>query len=191
MPLAGGVVLAALVAVLPADYLGLSLPLMERALLGESVPHLAFLWKALFVAVTLGSGWYGGIVTPQFVIGAVAGGAFGPWLGLTAAQGAAVGMVAVVASASNTPIAAMLMGIELFGGGSTLYVAGACVAAYLMIGHRSVYPAQHLAYPKTAWFTAPADQPVGHEKVQLSWGVLRWLGAVRRLLMRRGGRGGP
>lgn len=191
VPLAGGVVLAALVAVLPADYLGLSLPLMERALLGESVPHLAFLWKALFVAVTLGSGWYGGIVTPQFVIGAVAGGAFGPWLGLTAAQGAAVGMVAVVASASNTPIAAMLMGIELFGGGSTLYVAGACVAAYLMIGHRSVYPAQHLAYPKTAWFTAPADQPVSHEKVQLSWGVLRWLGAVRRLLMRRGGRGGP
>mgnify|MGYP000862510846 CR=1 FL=1 len=71
-------------------------------------------------------------------------------------------------------LAAVLMGVELFGGGSTLYVAGACVSAYLMVGHRSVYPAQHLAYPKAAWFTAPADQPVGHEKVQLSYGLLRW-----------------
>lgn len=186
LPLAGGAVLALLAALLPSEYLGLSLPVMERALQGEPMPYLGFLWKTLLVAVTLGSGFYGGIVTPQFVIGAVAGGAFAPWLGLAPAQGAAVGLVAVVASASNTPIAAVLMGIELFGGGSTLYVAGACVAAYLMIGHRSVYPAQHLAYPKAAWFSAPADQPVGHEKVQLSFGVLRWLGAVRRLLLRRG-----
>lgn len=185
LPLIGGVVLAALAAVLPSDYLGLSLPIMERALQGEPMPYLGFLWKSLLVAVTLGAGFYGGIVTPQFVIGAVAGAAFGPWLGLAPAQGAAVGLVAVVASASNTPIAAVLMGIELFGGGSTLYVAGACMAAYLMIGHRSVYPAQHLAYTKASWFSAPADLPVGHEKVQLSWGVLRWLGELRRLVRRR------
>lgn len=182
VPAVGGALLAMLVAVLPADYLGLSLPLMERALQGEPMPYLGFAWKTLFVAVTLGSGYYAGIVTPQFVIGAVTGGAFAPWLGLDPAQGAAVGLVAVMASASNTPIAAMLMGIELFGGGSTLYVAGACVAAYLMIGHRSVYSAQHLAYPKAVWFVAPADQPIRHEKVQLSWGVLRWLGEARRLL---------
>lgn len=182
LPMLGGVLVALLVLLLPTDYLGLSLPIMDRALQGEPMPYLGFLWKALLVAITLGSGYYGGIVTPQFVIGAVTGGAFAPWLGLAPAQGAAVGLVAVVASASNTPIAAVLMGIELFGGGSTWYVAGACVAAYLMIGHRSVYPAQHLAYPKSAWFTAPADQPVGHEKVQLSWGVLRWLGELRRRL---------
>lgn len=188
LPMLGGVVLSLLVVAVPTDYLGLSLPLMDRALQGEAVPYLGFLWKALLVAVTLGSGFYGGIVTPQFVIGAVTGGAFAPWLGLEPAQGAAVGLVAVVASASNTPVAAVLMGIELFGGGSTLYVAGACVAAYLMIGHRSVYPAQQVAYPKAAWFSTPADQPVGHEKVQLSWGVLRWLGEVRRLWVRRIGR---
>lgn len=184
VPAAGGVVLALLLAIVPADYLGLSLPLMDRALQGAPVAYFGFLWKTLLVAVTLGSGFYAGIVTPQFVIGAVTGGAFGPWLGLEPAQGAAVGLVAVVASASNTPIAAVLMGVELFGGGSTLYVAGACAAAYLMIGHRSVYPAQPLAYPKAAWFTAPVDQPLGHEKVQLSRGVLHWLGAVRRLFTR-------
>ena len=174
LPLLGGVVLALLLAVLPREYMGLSLPVMERALQGQATPWLGFLFKIVLVAVTLGSGFYGGIVTPQFVIGAVLGGALAPLLGMDAAQGAAVGLVAVVASASNTPVAAVLMGVELFGGGSTLYVAGACVSAYLMVGHRSVYPAQHLAYPKAAWFTAPADQPVGHEKVQLSYGLLRW-----------------
>src|SRR5574337_200588 len=123
-PLAGGIVVALLVTLIPTDYLGLSLPLMERALHGEAMPYLGFLWKALLVAVTLGSGFYGGIVTPQFVIGAVTGGAFAHVLGIHAALGAAVGMVAVVASASNAPIAAILMGVELFGAESTLYVAG-------------------------------------------------------------------
>jgi len=149
---------------------------MDRALAGESVPVLGFLWKALLVALTLGSGFYGGIVTPQFVIGAVAGGACAPLLGLAPAQGAAVGLVAVVAAASNTPVAALIMGVELFGAGSIWYVAGACAAAYLVIGHRSVYPAQHLAYAKSAWIVASPDEPVGNEKVQLSYGLLRWWG---------------
>lgn len=184
LPATGGIVLALMLLVLPGDYIGLSLPVMERALAGEAMPWLGFLWKALLVAVTLGSGFYGGIVTPQFVIGAVAGGAFAPLLGLAPAQGAAVGLVAVVASASNTPVAAILMGVELFGGGSTLYVAGACVAAYLMIGHRSVYPAQQVAYPKAAWFTVRGEPLIGPEKVQLSWGLLRWLLDLRELYRR-------
>lgn len=185
LPLAGGVLLALLLIVLPRDFMGLSLPVMERALQGEPVPWLGFLVKIALVSLTLGSGFYGGIVTPQFVIGTVLGGAVAPLLGMHPAQGAAVGMVAVVASASNTPVAAVLMGVELFGGNSTLYVAGACVSAYLMIGHRSVYPAQHLAYPKAAWFSAPGDQPVGHEKVQLSYGLLRWWSEVVLPLWRR------
>ncbi|WP_255568892.1 chloride channel protein [Comamonas sp. NLF-1-9] len=183
-PMLGGVLLALLMLVLPSDYLGLSLPQMERALAGEGMPAAGFLWKALLVALTLGSGFYGGIVTPQFVIGAVAGAACAPWLGLAVAQGAAVGLVAVVAAASNTPLAALIMGVELFGSGSIWYVAGACVAAYLVIGHRSVYPAQHLAYAKSAWIMASPNAPVGDEKVQLSYGLLRWWGDLLRQLRR-------
>jgi H+/Cl- antiporter ClcA len=168
VPLLGGVVLALLILAIPNEYLGLSLPLMDQALRGEPMPYLGFFWKALLVAITLGSGFYGGIVTPQFVMGAVAGGAFAHLLGLHAALGAAVGLVAVVASASNAPIAAILMGVELFGADSTLYVAGACVAAYLIIGHRSVYPEQQVAYSKSSWIFARADLPVGQEKVRLS-----------------------
>ncbi len=185
LPMLGAVVLALLLLVLPTDYLGLSLPLMERALDGQSMPTLGFLWKTLLVAITLGSGFYGGIVTPQFVIGAVLGGAFAPALGLAPALGAAVGLVAVVASASNAPIAAILMGVELFGADSTLYVAGACVAAYLIIGHRSVYPAQQIAFSKSSWIFARADLPVGQEKVRLSYGLLRWWTRRRRQLGRR------
>ena len=180
VPALGGVVLALLVLVIPTEYFSLSLPLMERALHGDSVPYLGFFWKALLVAITLGSGFYGGLVTEQFVMGAVAGGAFAHFLGLKAALGAAVGLVAVVASASNAPIAAILMGVELFGADSMLYVAGACVAAYLVIGHRSVYPEQQVAYSKSSWIFARADLPVGQEKVRLSYGLLRWLRMRRK-----------
>ncbi|WP_103035365.1 chloride channel protein [Castellaniella caeni] len=174
MPMLGGVVLAALVTVIPTDYLGLSLPLMDRALQGEAMPYLGFLWKSLLVAVTLGSGFYGGIVTPQFVIGAVAGNAFAHLFGISPMLGAAVGLVSVVAAASNTPLAAILMGVELFGGVvGTVYVSGAAIAAYLIIGHRSVYPDQRLGHAKSSWLRARTEIPVGQEKTHLSYGLLK------------------
>ena len=174
MPCIGGVVLALLILVIPNEYMGLSLPLMDRALAGQPMPYLGFLWKALLVAITLGSGFYGGLITEQFVMGAVAGGAFAHLLGLSPALGAAVGLVSVVAAASNTPIAAILMGVELLGGESTLYVAGATIAAYLIVGHRSVYPEQQIAATKTSWMTSSSDVLVSQEKVRLSSELLDW-----------------
>lgn len=177
MPMIGGVMLSLLILVIPRDYLGLSLPMMDRALGGEAMPAFGFLWKTLLVAITLGSGFYGGIVTPQFVIGAISGNVFGHMLGIEPALGAVIGLVAVVASASNTPIAAMLMGVELFGGtAGTAYIAGAGIAAYLIIGHRSVYPDQVVAYSKSSWMSVRPDMPVGDEKFHLSNGLLKWLG---------------
>ena len=180
VPVLGGALVAVLILIVPTDYLGLSLPVMERALQGEAMPWLGFFWKALLVAITLGSGFYGGVVTPQFVIGAVLGSAIAPWVGLDPAQGAAVGFVAVVAAASNAPVAAVLMGVELFGADALLHVAGACVAAYLIIGHRSIYPAQLVAFSKSSWIFARADLPVGQEKVRLSRGLLRWWSKRRK-----------
>lgn len=181
LPMTGGIVLSALIIVIPTDYLGLSLPLIDRALEGQAMPYFGFLWKTILVAITLGSGFYGGIATPQFVIGAIAGSAFAPLLGLSPALGAAVGLVAVVASASNTPIAAILMGVELFGGTlGMIYVAGAGIAAYLIIGHRSVYPDQLIAYSKTSWMVVRPDMPLGQEKIYLSYGLLRWWSKFKR-----------
>ena len=186
LPLLGGVLLAALIIVIPRDYLGLSLPLMDRALHGEAMPYLGFLWKTLLVAITLGSGFYGGIVTPQFVIGAVAGNALAHLLGIPPALGAAAGLTAVVAAASNTPIAAILMGVELFGGtAGTIYAAGAAIAAYVIIGHRSVYPDQVVHYAKSSWLHYRSGRALGEDKIHLSYGLLKGLIRLRSNRERR------
>lgn len=173
MPLLGGLILSALIIVIPTDYLGLSIPIMNQALNGEEVPYLGFLWKSLLVAITLGSGFYGGIATPQFVIGALSGNVAANFLGVDPALGAAVGMAAVLSSASNTPIAAVFLGYELFGDVIGIYVVGACITAYIVIGHRSVYPEQLVAYPKSLWVHLVPEIALGKEKIHISYGLLR------------------
>lgn len=173
VPLIGGSILSLLIIFLPTDYLGLSLPLMDRALGGEHVDFLAFFWKIAFVAITLGSGFYGGIVTPQFVIGATAGNVFAHVLQIDPILGAAVGMVSVVAASSNTPIAAITMGFELFGSSIGLYMLAACIPAYLMVGHRSVYPDQLVSYPKSLWMQMKAGISLKNEQIHVSYGVLK------------------
>ncbi|HEX7057178.1 MAG TPA: chloride channel protein [Bacilli bacterium] len=173
VPLFGGLILSVLILFLPADYLGLSLPLMDRALNGEHIAFFAFFWKIVFVAITLGSGFYGGIVTPQFVIGAAAGNVFAHLLHINPVLGAAIGMVAVVAASSNTPIAAIAMGFELFGSSIGLYMLAACIPAYIMVGHRSVYPDQLVTFPKSLWMQLQAGVPLKNEHIHISYGVLK------------------
>jgi H+/Cl- antiporter ClcA len=180
MPFIGGLVLAALIVVIPTDYLGLSLPLMSNALQGNHVDFLGFAWKSLLVAITLGSGFYGGIVTPQFVVGALAGNAFGHLLGVNAAFGAAIGMISVVAASSNTPIAAVLMGFELYGNSAAIYFASACVTAYIVVGHRSVYTDQVLAYSKSLWLRHAPDEALNPGQIQISYSLLRKTQYFRR-----------
>jgi H+/Cl- antiporter ClcA len=144
-PAAGGFALLALTALVGSrDYLGLSLPLAARAVHGEDVVLWAFALKLVFTALTLGSGFLGGEVTPLFVIGATLGHALGRLLGVDPAFMAALGFVAVFAGASNTPLACVLMGVELFGGGALVYSLTLCAVAYLASGHRSIYRTQRI-----------------------------------------------
>lgn len=180
MPALGGLIMAGLIVVIPTDYLGLSLPLMDQSLAGDAMPYLGFFWKSLLVAITLGSGFYGGIVTPQFVIGAITGSAFAHFLGISPALGGAIGLVSVVAAASNAPIAAILMGVELFGQMTgTIYVAGASITAYLIIGHRSVYPDQLVAFSKTSWMSAETGTSLGWGQFHLSYSLRRRINVLR------------
>lgn len=182
LPVIGGILLSTLLWFTSSDYLGLGLPLMDHALHGKPIEFWAFLWKILFVAITLGSGFYGGIVTPQFVIGAVAGNAFSTYIGVNPILGAAIGMAAVMASSSNTPIAAIVMGFEVFGSSAGVYVLAACITAYVMVGHRSVYPDQRVAYTKSLLLRMTFGIPVEQEHVHMSYSVLR---RIRKLQMRR------
>ena len=61
-----------------------------------------------------------------------------------------MGFVAVFAGATNTPLACMMMGIELFGTESGVYIAIACVVSYLLSGHNSIYGKQIIGEAKNS-----------------------------------------
>jgi len=105
--------------------------------------------KIVFTAVTLGSGFKGGEVTPLFFIGATLGNTLATLGGMPVDILAALGFVAVFAGATNTPIASTVMAVELFGGEHILYFAVACIFAYLASGHAGIYPGQRIDTPKT------------------------------------------
>lgn len=108
----------------------------------------SWLLKLIFTAVTLGSGFKGGEVTPLFFIGAALGNTLAMLLGAPVDLFAALGFLAVFAGATNTPLACTLMGIELFGSEYTAYFATACTLAYLFSGHSGIYLSQRIGTPK-------------------------------------------
>jgi H+/Cl- antiporter ClcA len=127
-----------------SDYLGLGVPTIVRAFVDPGLPIETFAWKLVFTAVTLGAGFLGGEVTPLFFVGAALGNALARLLGLPLDLGAGVGLAAVFAAASNTPLALSIMAMELLGAPVFPHVVIVCVLAYLLSGHRSIYPAQRL-----------------------------------------------
>jgi H+/Cl- antiporter ClcA len=133
------------------DYLGLGLPTMGRAFLDPALPWYTFLGKLVFTAVTLGTGFLGGEVTPLFFVGATLGNALAAPLGLPLEMCAGVGLAATFAVASNTPFALTVMAVELFGIHVLPHVAFVSVLAYLMTGPRSIYSAQRGLDAKLRW----------------------------------------
>ncbi len=174
LPAMGGIILSILILFEPTDYLGLSLSLLNQALHGEHIALFAFFWKIIFVSITLATGFSGGVITPLFVIGATAGNTFGHLLGINPTLAAAVGMMAVIASASNTPLSAIIMGLELFGRFTGVYVLAASITAYIIVGHRSVYPSQIVSISKSLWMHLDLNIPLEREtNIHVSYGALR------------------
>jgi H+/Cl- antiporter ClcA len=143
--LIGGSLVVLLAFLFSKQYLGLGLDTIQACLAGVAIVWYAFILKMLFTAITLSFGGSGGIITPIFFIGTAAGSLFARMLGLDQATFAAIGLVSLLAGAANTPIAASIMAIELFGPAVAAYATVACVISFLMTGHRSVYPSQVLA----------------------------------------------
>ena len=154
-PFMAGIILSLLMLLAGRQYGGLSLPLLTRALSGYHIPTLAFGWKLVFVAITLGLGMSGGIITPLFVIGATLGSALGMALGIPMAIGAELGMIAVTAAGANAPIAAIIMGMELFGAHLAPDFLIVAIPAFIMIGNHSVYPSQRVRLQKSPWVAIP------------------------------------
>lgn len=147
--LIGGVILVGLVYLFSTKYLGLGIDTVQGTLRGEQVIWYAFLVKGLFTAVTLSFGGSGGVITPIFFVGTCAGVAFAQLFNQDTSLFAAIGMVSLLAGATNTPIASSIMAVELFGHHIAPYAALACIISFLMTGHRCVYPSQILGIRKS------------------------------------------
>jgi len=166
-PAIGGMLVIALVHALGTSaYLGLGVvspdPSAPSILAFFGPLHFgwAWAWKLVFTAISLGSGFKGGEVTPLFFIGAGLGNALSGLMDAPVDLFAALGFVAIFAAASNTPLACTIMGIELFGAAHTPYIAVACFVAYLCSGHSGIYLSQRVAVPKTGAAHLPPDIPL-------------------------------
>ena len=148
LPLIGGIILAVLVLACGwRDYQGLSIPLALEAMNGSAAGQWGT--KLLLTSLTIGSGFVGGEFIPLFVIGALAGASYAHITGANVALFAMVGAVAVLAGATNAPLACTLLGIELFGGNGIVLFAVACAAAYATSGHTGIYHAQPVSAHKS------------------------------------------
>jgi len=147
----GGVALVLLYLSACDVYAGLGTDTINGVLAGTThVLAGAFLIKILATSITLETGGSGCIVTPIFFVGATSGSALAPIFGVQTTFLAAVGLVAMLAAAANTPIAAAVMAMELLPGPEGVYAALAAATAFLMVGHRSVYASQKIGLSKSA-----------------------------------------
>ena len=130
------------------QYLGTGVLLIEDALHGNAMDPLAFVWKTVFTGITFGSGGNGGLFFPALAIGASAGNLFSQVFTLDAALFAAIGAIAVLAAATNTPLTSAVLAMELFGAGVGVHAAFAAVIAFIVSGDRSVFPNQVVLFKK-------------------------------------------
>lgn len=129
------------------DYLGAGMNVIERSLHGE-VRAEAFLLKMLLTALTLGVGYKGGEIVPSFFVGATFGCLMGQILGLSPSMCAAVGMICVFCGVTNSPIASLLIALELFGMEGIYFVLIGIAVSYRLSGYYSLYETQKIVISK-------------------------------------------
>ena len=158
--MAGGLVLVAVGQTVSPDYLGLGTEGLNEALVtGTVASPFGFLYKMLTTAVTFAAGGVGGLITPVFFIGAQAGAVLSSFLQVDGATLAALGLAAVLAGTANTPLAATIMAIELFGGEIAPYAMVVCIISFLVTGRQSIFPHQRITWDSGKTEEAPAPLP--------------------------------
>jgi H+/Cl- antiporter ClcA len=160
-PVAGGIVIVIFVfASGSTKYIGLGVPAIVASF-HEQQEWFVFLIKMLLTVLTLSAGFKGGEVTPLFFIGATLGSFLSLFIPLPVGLLAGMGFVAVFSGAANTPLACVLMGIELFGADTGVYIAIACFMAYFFSGHTGIYTSQTIGAPKHPLFIRQQSKKLG------------------------------
>ena len=152
-PVAGAALLLAIGLLFGGEFLGLGSDTIWAMVAGEENLPLGFAVKIAAMGITLAAGGCGGEITPTFFIGASSGLLFSMITGLDPSFCAALGVCAVLAASTNTPISGTLFAMELFGAQIAAFAGVACAVSYLVVGHRSLYPTQVLLSPKSRAFS--------------------------------------
>ena len=143
--LLGSVVLTCLLLILwKGRYTGLGTNLIALSVGGGTIYPLDWLLKLLLTVFTLSLGFQGGEVTPLFAIGASLGAVLAPVLGLPIPLVAGLGYLSVFGSSTNTLLAPIFIGVEVFGPANALPYAIVMAFAYLINHKTSIYGQQKM-----------------------------------------------
>ena len=107
-----------------------------------------FLMKLLFTAVTLAAGFKGGEIVPTFCIGATFGCTLAGLMGLDPGIGGALGLIGLFCCVTNSPIAAIILSVEMFGSANLYLFAFVCVIAFVISGNWGLYASQIIQFSK-------------------------------------------
>ena len=129
-------------------YNGAGMDMALGAVAGEA-DWYDFLMKMLFTAVTISAGFKGGEIVPTFCVGATFGCLVGGLLGLDPGFAAALGLVGLFCCATNSPIASIILSMEMFGSTNIYLFAFTCVIAFVISGNWGLYNSQIIQFSKS------------------------------------------
>ena len=141
----GGIVLSLLFLMLyHGRYSGLGTNLIDASFSGKDIYFYDWLLKLVLTVATLAIGFQGGEVTPLFAIGASLGVVLANVFGLPVEFVAAAGYISVFGSATNTLLAPIFIGGEVFGFANLPYFALVMIFAYSLNRNHSIYTGQEV-----------------------------------------------
>lgn len=142
-----GIILSILLfAIHRGRYSGLSSSLMINSFSGGEIYSYDWILKLLLTATTLSIGFQGGEVAPMFIVGATLGVVIAKYFNLPVEFVAAMGYVGVFGSGTNTFLAPIFVGGEIFGFEYIPYFFIVCSFAYIFNMNKSIYSLQRRSY---------------------------------------------
>lgn len=139
----GGIILAILIYVCyQGRYSGHGEALIEAVMHSEMIYSWDWLLKFALTILTLSIGFQGGEVTPLFSIGTLLGCVMAPYFGIPTELCAALGYAAVFGGGTNTFLAPIAIGMEIFGYHNFPLFFIVCSIAYLVNRNQSIYSLQ-------------------------------------------------
>lgn len=142
--LGGILIMLLLLALWQGRYAGLGINLISLSFENGKIFAFDWLLKLVLTIFTLSLGFQGGEVTPLFAIGASLGLILGQVLGLPLVLVAALGYLSVFGSATNTFLAPIFIGIEVFGPQNVMAYVIVMAFAYMVNRKQSIYGQQKI-----------------------------------------------